>query len=115
LESRVCFDAIENTIQLQQKVYYTENHTFKAGVNFIRGNHQLFGGGNPVGNYRVKLNQNQIDGIKNSGVGGDLNVNDIPQDAQVLNYNVELRPASLEQIKIFIRLMWKIYGRLLVV
>jgi hypothetical protein len=69
----------------------------------------------PVGNYRVKLNQNQIDGIKNSGVGGDLNVNDIPQDAQVLNYNVELRPASLEQIKIFIRLMWKIYGRLLVV
>jgi hypothetical protein len=84
-------------------------------VNFIRGNHQLFGGGNPVGNYRVKLNQNQIDGIKNSGVGGDLNVNDIPQDAQVLNYNVELRPASLEQIKIFIRLMWKIYGRLLVV
>jgi hypothetical protein len=37
---------------------------FKAGVNFIRGNHQLFGGGNPVGNYRVKLNQNQIDGIK---------------------------------------------------
>jgi hypothetical protein len=40
-----------------------ENHTFKA-VNFIRGNHQLFGGGNPVGNYRVKLNQNQIDGIK---------------------------------------------------
>jgi hypothetical protein len=62
----------------------------------------------------VKLNQNQIDGIKNSGVGGDLNVNDIP-DAQVLNYNVELRPASLEQIKIFIRLMWKIYGRLLVV
>jgi hypothetical protein len=84
-------------------------------VNFIRGNHQLFGGGKPVGNYRVKLNQNQIDGIKNSGVGGDLNVNDIPQDAQVLNYNVELRPASLEQIKIFIRLMWKIYGRLLVV
>jgi hypothetical protein len=30
--------------------------------------------------------------VKNSGVGGDLNVNDIPQDAQVLNYNVELRP-----------------------
>jgi outer membrane receptor protein involved in Fe transport len=89
------FDAIENTVQLQQKVkYYTENHTFKAGVNFIRGDHQLFGGGNPVGNYRVKLNQNQIDLIKNSGVGGALNVNDIPQDVQVLNYNVELRPAS---------------------
>jgi hypothetical protein len=33
------------------------------------------------------------------------------QDAQVLNYNVELRPASLEQIKIFIRLedLWSVY------
>lgn len=89
------FDAIENTVQLQQKVkYYTENHTFKAGLNFIRGDHQLFGGGNPVGNYRVKLNQSQIDALKNSGVGGALNVNDIPQDAQVLNYIVELRPTS---------------------
>ena len=89
------FDAIENTVQLQQKVkYYTENHTLKAGVNFIRGDHQLFGGGNPVGNYRVKLNQSQIDAIKNSGVGGALNVNDIPQDVQVINYNVELRPTS---------------------
>jgi hypothetical protein len=38
--------------------YYTENHTFKAGVNFIRGNHQLFGGGNPVGNYRVESKPN---------------------------------------------------------
>jgi hypothetical protein len=102
------------TPYIATKVNYTENHTFKAGVNFIRGNTNYWRW-KPVGNYRVKLNQNQIDGIKNSGVGGDLNVNDIPQDAQVLNYNVELRPASLEQIKIFIRLMWKIYGRLLVV
>jgi outer membrane receptor protein involved in Fe transport len=111
------FDAIENTIQLQQKVkYYTENHTFKAGVNFIRGNHQLFGGGNPVGNYRVKLNQNQIDGIKNSGVGGDLNVNDIPQDAQVLNYNVELRPASFgtnqDIYSAYVEDLWSVTSRL---
>jgi hypothetical protein len=43
---QVCFDAIENTTIATTKVkYYTENHTFKAGVNFIRGN-QLFGGGN---------------------------------------------------------------------
>ncbi|MFT4670175.1 MAG: outer membrane receptor for ferrienterochelin and colicin, partial [Ulvibacter sp.] len=111
------FDAIENTIQLQQKVkYYTENHTFKAGVNFIRGNHQLFGGGNPVGNYRVKLNQNQIDSIKNSGVGGDLNVNDIPQDAQVLNYNVELRPASFgtnqDIYSVYVEDLWSVTSRL---
>lgn len=111
------FDAIENTIQVQQKVkYYTENHTFKAGVNFIRGDHQLFGGGNPVGNYRVKLNQNQIDVIKNSGVGGALNVNDIPLDATVLNYNVELRPASFgtnqDIYSAYVEDLWSVTNRL---
>jgi outer membrane receptor protein involved in Fe transport len=111
------FDAIENTIQLQQKIkYYIENHTFKAGVNFIRGDHQLFGGGNPVGNYRVKLNQNQIDIIKNSGVGGDLNVNDIPLDARVLNYNVELRPASFgtnqDIYSAYVEDLWSVTNRL---
>lgn len=89
------FDALENTVQLQQKFkYYTENHTFKAGLNYIRGNHELFGGGNPNGNYTVKLNQSQIDLIRNSGIGSGLDVTDIPVDAQVINYNVELRPAS---------------------
>ncbi len=89
------FDAIENTLQLQQKFkYYANNHTLKGGLNFIRGNHELFGGGNPNGNYTVKLNQNQIDGIRNSSIGGGLNVNNIPLDAQVLNYNVELRPTA---------------------
>lgn len=111
------FDAIENTMQIQQKVkYYTENHTFKAGVNFIRGNHQLFGGGNPVGNYRVKLTQTQIDGIKNSGVGGALNVNDIPLDAQVLSYNVELRPTSFgtnqDIYSAYVEDLWSVSNRL---
>jgi outer membrane receptor protein involved in Fe transport len=96
--------------------YYTENHTFKAGLNFIRGDHQLFGGGNPVGNYRVKLNQNQIDVIRNSGVGGALNVNDIPLDAQVLNYNVELRPTSFGKnqdiYSAYIEDLWSVTSRL---
>ena len=111
------FDAIENTMQIQQKVkYYTENHIIKAGVNFIRGNHQLFGGGNPVGNYRVKLTQTQIDGIKNSGVGGALNVNDIPLDAQVLSYDVELRPTSFgtnqDIYSAYVEDLWSVSNRL---
>jgi hypothetical protein len=69
-------------------------------LNFIRGDHQLFGGGNPVGNYRVKLNQNQIDIIKIVEWGADLNVIYL-MDARVLNYNVELRPASFGKIKIY--------------
>lgn len=89
------FDEIENTIQLQQKFkYYIEKHTFKAGFNLISGNQQLFGGGNPNGNYTVQLTQSQIDVNANSGVGGNLNVNDIPSNVTVKDYNVELRPSS---------------------
>jgi hypothetical protein len=43
--------------------------------------------------------------------GADLNVNDIPMDARVLNYNnVELRPASFGKIKIY-TYMLRVYGR----
>ena len=89
------FHTIENTVQLQQKFkYYLDNHTLKFGLNYIRGQHQLFGGGNPNGNYTVKLTQPQIDAINASNVGSGLSINDIPSDVSVLNYNVELRPAS---------------------
>jgi outer membrane receptor protein involved in Fe transport len=89
------FNAIENTIQVQQKFkYYLDHHTIKAGLNYIRGNHELYGGGNPNGNYTVKLTQSQIDAIKVNGVGSRLDINDIPANATVTNYNVELRPAS---------------------
>ncbi|MCL6462833.1 MAG: TonB-dependent receptor [Flavobacterium micromati] len=89
------FNTKENTVQVQQKFkYYIENHTFKGGLNYIRGNHELFGGGNPNGNYTVKLTQPQIDLINNSGVGSSLSINNIPANATVVNYNVELRPAS---------------------
>lgn len=89
------FNAIENTIQLQQKFkYYLDNHTIKTGLNYIRGDHELFGGGNPNGNYTVKLTQSQIDVINANGVGSGLDINDIPANATVTNYNVELRPAS---------------------
>jgi outer membrane receptor protein involved in Fe transport len=89
------FNTIENTVQVQQKFkYYLENHILKLGLNFIRGNHELFGGGNPNGNYTVKLTQPQIDALNASGVGSSLSVNDIPSNATVVNYNVELRPTS---------------------
>jgi outer membrane receptor for ferrienterochelin and colicin len=89
------FDEIENTLQLQQKLkYYLNNHTIKAGLQYISGDHELFGGGNPDGNYLVDLTQNQIDNIRNSDLGSGLNINDIPSNANVVNYGVELRPNS---------------------
>ena len=50
------FDSYEKTYQLEQKFkYYAKNHTLKAGLNVISADHYLFGGGNPNGNYTVKL------------------------------------------------------------
>jgi hypothetical protein len=51
-----------------KKVKYYKRITFKAGVNFIRGDHQFLVG-KPVGNYRVKLNK-KLTLSRNSGVGG---------------------------------------------
>ena len=87
------FNALENTVQVQQKFkYYLENHVLKAGVNYIRGEHELLGGGNPNGNYTVQLTPEQLAGLRNRGSA--LGVRDLPSDVQVLNYNVELRPAA---------------------
>lgn len=87
------FDATENTVQFQQKFrWYLDKHTLKAGGQIISSDHQLFGGGNVNGNYRVKLTQRQLDGLR--GRGSALGVNDLPSDVEVLNYNVELRPNS---------------------
>ncbi|MEO9952622.1 TonB-dependent receptor [Nonlabens sp.] len=89
------FDALENTVQFQQKFkYYLDNHSLKAGLNYIRGDHELLGGGNPSGNYTVDLTQAQLDALRARNLGGALNINDLPSDVEVTNYGVELRPAQ---------------------
>ena len=87
------FDSHEETVQAQQKLtFYLGKHTLKTGLELISANHFLFGGGNPNGSYRVKLTDAQVAGIKVKGI--NLAPSDIPSDAQVLSYNVELRPSS---------------------
>lgn len=87
------FDNIENTLQLQQKfTYHKNNHTLKIGGSFLAATHNLLGGGNEFGNYTVQLNQGQLTELQNRNIGRTLNVDDIPADAEVLNYSVELRP-----------------------
>jgi TonB-dependent Receptor Plug Domain/TonB dependent receptor len=89
------FDQTEQTVQAQQKfTIYRDRHTFKAGVELISADHALRGGGNPNGNYTVQLNQSQLDNILALRRGADLALTDIPADVQVVNYNVELRPAT---------------------
>jgi TonB dependent receptor/TonB-dependent Receptor Plug Domain len=89
------FDSHENTLQAQKKLtFYLKNHTLKTGVEVISANHSLFGGGNPNGSYTVKLTDAQVTALKAKNLGVDITANDIPSDAKVLYYGVELRPQS---------------------
>ncbi len=111
------FDQLENTIHFQQKFkYYVGNHTFKAGVNFLSSDHSLFGGGNPNGSYVVDLTQTQIDNLVAEGVNANLGINDIPADAEVINYSVELRPTSFgkthNNTSIYIEDLWSVSDKL---
>ena len=89
------FDSHEKTIQAQQKfTIYKDKHTLKGGLEIISAQHSLFGGGNPNGSYTVKLDAAQLATLKAKNLGSALGINDIPADAKVLSYGVELRPAS---------------------
>ncbi len=111
------FNSLENTIQLQQKFkYYLRNHTIKAGLNIISANHELLGGGNPNGNYTVKLNDSQLLAIKSKNLGSKLNINDIPNNVQVIDYNVELRPAQFGAVQniysVYVEDLWALTPKL---
>ncbi|WP_338868300.1 TonB-dependent receptor [Spirosoma sp. SC4-14] len=89
------FDSHENTVQVQQKFsFYRGNHTIRAGAEIISARHRLFGGGNPNGSYTVQLTANQLAALRERNLGSSLSPTDIPSDARVLGYSVELRPAS---------------------
>jgi len=111
------FDSHENTIQLQQKLkYYTKHHRYKAGFNIISAEHSLYGGGTPNGNYTVDLTQAQLDELKNANQGANLGINDIPADAEVTNYSIELRPNSFGTTQniysIYLEDLWSVTDKL---
>lgn len=89
------FDTLEKTLQLQQKAkFYLNKHTLKAGLGLISGNHSLFGGGNPNGNYTIQLTDSQLADLRATNLGTGLDISDLPTDANVTSYAVELRPQS---------------------
>ncbi len=111
------FNELENTFQFRQKVtIYRGSHTLKAGASLISSDHQLTGGGNPNGNYLVKLNQQQLQTLRGRNIGKELRVDDIPSNADVLNYNVELRPRSFGKrqniYSVFVEDMYSVSSRL---
>ncbi len=87
------FDSHQHTFQTQQKVTVGVGaHRLKAGLDLLATDHSLYGGGNPAGNYTVKLTAAQVDALR--GRGDALDVADIPATAEVLRYSVELQPKS---------------------
>ena len=94
------FDSVENTLQVQQKInYQLGTHTLKAGVDVLSSGHRLAGGGNPNGNYTVRLEDpSAVDAFQNlDAFGPNLRPEDlrsIEGQFSVENYSVELRPNS---------------------
>ncbi|WP_072008699.1 TonB-dependent receptor [Hymenobacter sp. IS2118] len=89
------FDSHQSTWQAQQKFTLLKGrNTFKGGFGLISTEHSLFGGGNPNGSYSVQLSLAQLNELRSRNLGTGLSINDIPGNVQVLNYGVELRPAS---------------------
>jgi outer membrane receptor for ferrienterochelin and colicin len=89
------FDDVENTWQAQQKVtLHRDRHTLKFGADVISADFALTGGGNPSGNYTVQLTSAQEAALRGVGRGAALGVRDLPANVRVVDYNVELHPAS---------------------
>jgi hypothetical protein len=85
------FEDDEYTHQFQQKFRYTAGrHTLKAGVEFTTSDFKLLGAGNAFGFYTVRLNQAQIDSLKALNIGSRLDIENIPANVQVINYQVDL-------------------------
>jgi outer membrane receptor for ferrienterochelin and colicin len=87
------FDDIENTIQLQQKLTIAAGrHTVKVGGEFLSSTFELAGGGTPAGTYLVQLTEAQESALRDEAPGSSLGVDDIPADARVIAYSIELHP-----------------------
>ena len=94
------FDESEDSLQLRQNfTWLTDVHAFKFGVDAMRSEFSLAGGGTPRGSYRVRLTNSELAQVQNLDRGAALGVNDIPTTAEVINYAVELRPARFGDVQ----------------
>lgn len=89
------FDDLERSWQLQQRFSGNSgNHAWSVGADLLHSDFELAGGGNERGNYRVRLTEDELEAVRALGRGGALDVNDIPVTTEVIDYSVELRPAT---------------------
>ena len=89
------FDEDEQSLQLRQSFTWLRDiHALKFGVDILLSDFSLAGGGNANGNYRVRLNEAELQQVRDLNRGAALNFSDIPASAEIIDYAVELRPAS---------------------
>jgi outer membrane receptor protein involved in Fe transport len=94
------FDSREETWQLQQKFTVERGrHALAFGLDVLRADFRLNGGGNPDGNFAVRLTQPELDAVVALGRGAALTVADVagvaPNAATVPgSFGIELRPAA---------------------
>lgn len=111
------FIEYENTGQVKQKFNFTlDNHQLKTGAGFITSDFSLSGGGNPFGSYVVALTPAQIRQIQQQNLGTALTINDVPADAQVVDYQVNLRSEPFGEVQnrfnVYVEDLWSINNRL---
>lgn len=90
------FDDIERTWQTQHRVQWQAGvHRFSVGADVIRSDFDLFGGGNPNGNFTVELTPAQLASLNGQNRGFALTASDVlALDPRLLDYSVELRPQA---------------------
>lgn len=85
----------ERTWHLRQRLSLARGrHTLRFGAELVSSDFALRAGGNPLGNYRVRLTAGQQQNIIDSGIGAALTPGDLPSDVEVIGYDVETRAAS---------------------
>ncbi len=94
------FDEKENSLQFKQKFAWAHGiHLFKIGADLLRSSFSLIGGGNPDGNFTVRLSPSEIATLAALRRGASLGVSDVPTGAQVSDYEVELRPEAFGRVQ----------------
>ena len=94
------FDESENSLQLRQNFTWLRGlHALKFGIDAMRSDFSLAGGGNPAGNYRVRLTESELELVRSLDRGAALGPADIPATAEVIDYAVELRPARFGDVQ----------------
>lgn len=111
-DSGFVFDERENTYQTQHKFTLDlGDHRLKIGGEVLHSDFALAGGGNPDGNFTVRLTQAQLAQLQPFGLA--LSAQDIlALNPVVANYGVEIRPATFgigqTQINAYVEDEWQI-------